>query len=534
MQMYIYSSALAGIMARVAEIESRNPDPVINICLDTIAKRKQALVFVNNKRSAEKCAEDMAKTQNVGSPELEQLSDKVLNALSRPTVQCKRLAACVKRGVAFHHAGLTQKQKDIVEEAFKTNRIRIICCTPTLAAGVDLPAFRSIIRDLKRFGQRGLSNIPVLEFEQMAGRAGRPKFDSFGEAICIAKTEIERNDIRDFYIYGSVEDIYSKLAVEPVLRTYLLSLIASGFVSTKKSIMKFFESTFWAHQYKDMLMLERIIDKMLRLLMDFEFITRSGAAHDDFVSASDLGRDETYRASALGKRVAQLYLDPLTANQLIECLRRASSRGLDDFALIHMICFTLEMRPLLTLRTKEWEDIQDSLAKHEDMLLTEVPSIYDSDAEEFLNSIKTALFLADWCDEMDEEALLEKYNIRPGEIRVKLERSDWLLYATIELARLLEYRPMLSEIIRVRTRLKYGVKEELLPLLKVKGIGRVRARKLFSNRIKDVGDLKRSSFDSLAQILGRETAARTKEQLGQDVPVIPKTKRTGQLSLEKF
>ena len=109
-----------------------------------------------------------------------------------------------------------------------------------------MPAFRTIIRDLKRYGYRGLAWIPILEYHQQAGRAGRPSFDKYGEAICIAASKSEKDNIHEKYIKGEPEEIYSKLAVEPVLRTYLLSLIATDFVKTKQQIFEFFSKTFWA------------------------------------------------------------------------------------------------------------------------------------------------------------------------------------------------------------------------------------------------------------------------------------------------
>ena len=83
-------------------------DPVINLALDTIKINKQALVFANTKKSAEKTAEEISK--KIKNVELKELSEKVLNALSKPTKQCERLAKCVEKGIAFHHAGLTHKQ----------------------------------------------------------------------------------------------------------------------------------------------------------------------------------------------------------------------------------------------------------------------------------------------------------------------------------------------------------------------------------------------------------------------------------------
>ena len=122
----------------------------LDLAIDTIKIGKQALVFVNTKRSAEKTAEDISKKVRTNDRKLVGLSENVLNALSSHTKQCKRLSACVKKGIAFHHAGLIAKQRELIEDNFRNGVIKIICCTPTLAFGLDLPAFRAIIKDLRR------------------------------------------------------------------------------------------------------------------------------------------------------------------------------------------------------------------------------------------------------------------------------------------------------------------------------------------------------------------------------------------------
>jgi len=401
-------------------------NPVVNLALDTIRINKQALVFVNTRKSAEKEAEEIAKHIKTVDVKYHETAEKLLKALSRPTRQCKRLAKCMEKGIVFHHSGLAQKQKDIIETEFRKGSIKIICCTPTLAMGVDLPAFRVIIRDLKRFGHHGLQWIPVLEYMQQAGRAGRPSFDTFGEAIAIAKSESEKETIEDKYVHGEPEPIYSKLAVEPVFRTYLLSLIAVNFVNDKKSILNFFSKTFWAYQFKDMNKLQYIIDKMLSTLEEWEFIETTGKA--DFVSALKLDNVKV-KATLLGQRVAQLYIDPLTAHYMIDCLRRGAAKQLSAFSFLQMVCYTLEMRPLLRVKVKEYDTLNEDYAEYVDSILSNEPSIYDPDYDDYLSSIKTALFMQDWMDEHDEEDLLEKYSITPGEIRVKLDVADWLLYS---------------------------------------------------------------------------------------------------------
>ncbi len=523
---------------REAEIRKESGDAVIDIILDTSRRGKQALVFAGTKRSAEKQAEDISKKMKIGSPELEELSEKMLHSLQKPTKQCERIAKCVKGGAAFHHAGLTRRQKELIESSFRDGRLKVICCTPTLAAGVDLPAFRAVIKDLKRYGGKfGMNYIPVLEYLQMAGRAGRPRFDSYGEAIIIAKSEHEKEEIYNKYVLGEPEEIYSKLAVEPVLRSALLSLISSGFVRSTEEIMSFFESTFWAHQFRDMEELGEKIRRMLGLLEEWGFI-KSSSGGSDFVSAGSIGGD-AYTATILGKRVAELYVDPLTARKMSAALEKAASKeSLKPFSFLQMISSSLEMRPQLSVKAKEIEDVQMKSVEYSQFLLENEPSVYEPEYEDFLESVKTALMLQDWIDEKNEEELLESYGVRPGELKVKLENSDWLMYCAEEICRILSLKNVISEAKKARLRLKYGVKEELIPLLRLEGVGRVRARSLFRNRLKSIADVKAIDIGRLAMIVGPKTAAKIKEQLGEKVSTeeiqVPKGRRKGQLSLEKF
>jgi len=504
--------------------------PVLNLALDTIKIGKQALVFVNTKKSAEKTAEEISKKSKIGDTTLKKISEDALNALSRPTKQCERLALCLQNGIAFHHAGLVEKQRRLIEDNFRSGAIKIICCTPTLAYGVDLPAYRAIVKDMKRYTLHGLAWIPVLDYMQMSGRAGRPNYDKEGQAIAIAATDSEREKIGERYLNGAPEDIYSKLAVEPVLRTYVLSLIAANFTTTKKQLFDFFDKTFYAFQFRDLRRLHSTINKVIDLLDDWEFILRSG---DEFSSANELD-DEKFKTTLMGRRVAELYIDPLTANFIVACMRNASDKRLDAFSFLQMISHTLEIRPLLKVGIREHDKVQEAMLGLSDFLLESEPSMYEPEYDEFLNSVKTALMFNAWISEQDEEFLLEEYSIRPGELRAKLDIADWLLYATEEICKILHYHPLIKEIIKLRLRLKYGVKEELLPLVRLENIGRMRARTLFRNRLRDIKDVKNADLSTLTQLLGEKTALSLKKQLGQEQLEVPENKRKGQISLRDW
>jgi helicase len=406
-------------------IASPTKDSVTNLVLDVVAKGKQAIVFVGTKKSAERAAEDISKSLQ---PASNGLADKALGVLSKPTKQCERLALCLRKGAAFHHAGLAAAQKDLIEENFRSGQVKVICCTPTLAFGLDLPAYRVIIRDVKRYGQHGMGFIPVLEYLQMAGRAGRPSYDNEGEALLVADNQLEARDLLERYVRGEPEDIFSKLAVEPVLRTYALSLIASRIVHDHEELVEFFSRTFWAHQYKDMDRLAGIINKVVKMLASWGFVDDSGA-------------------TLLGSRIAQLYVDPLSAHEILEGMETAAAKKqLKPLSLLHLVCNRLEMRPRLRVGAKEANDMQQQLMQESHILLEEEPDIYDPEYDEFIGAYKTAKMLEAWMEESTEEQLLEKYNTAPGELHVKLHTADWLLYSAKELAALAGHKHLLAEI----------------------------------------------------------------------------------------
>lgn len=543
-------------MPHTFELPQSYPDAALAIAMDTIVRDKQALVFCNTKKGAESQAEKIAQKVKIKSTTpagttreavLAEIAQSILDAVNSPTKQCTRLAACVRKGVAFHHSGLASKQREIIETRFRDGTISVICATPTLAMGMDLPAFRSIIRDLKRFNKGtswGMSEIPVLEYEQMAGRAGRPGKETAGEAICIAETESERDRIVERYLLGDPEEIHSKLAVEPVLRTYVLSLIASGYVHDTEELYAFFDGTFYAWQYGDTDRLHEILDRMVRLLADWGFIEAPAGGYDrgvggGFVVASDIAAS-VLRSTLVGQRVAQLYIDPYTAHHLLVSIEHALAGGLqvDGFALLHLLSTTLEMRPLPSVKQSELDDIDRLVVEREDVLIVKSPSIYSHEYEEYLQSIKVAAFLEGWIEELGEDVLLESFGVTPGDLQAKRTTADWLLYSLVELSKLEGWHTLIAGLERMRVRLEYGAKEELLALLRLKGIGRVRARKLVHNGVRSLDDVRRMDATQLKMLLGEKMAIDLKSQVGQEIApskvVVAPNKRKGQVNLGDF
>jgi helicase len=479
-----------------------------SIVENTLRLRKQALFFVATRRRAESLAKNLAKIIKpwLGKNEenlLKKLANEVENVLEIPTKQCKELANCVRRGVAFHHAGLLSRQKRLIEESFRNGLIKIIVATPTLAMGVNIPAFRVIVRDAKRYYPGiGSIYIPVLEYKQFVGRAGRPTWDTFGESILIAKSENDAEDLAEKFIFGELEEIRSKLSYEPLLRMHILALIASEFVKSKKELHDFFQKTFFYFQYGDLSYIEDKIEFILDQLKDWRFIKI---------------RRNKLIATKLGKRVSELYLDPLTANYFVECLGKVGQIELKNISFLQVICNSFEMYPLLNVSLGETKDVVDYIIKNERYFLQKIPDEWDLDYDRFLRSVKTAMCFEAWVNEKTEDEILTRFRIAPGELRSKIQIADWLLYSLHELALLLGKKQVLTKIRKLRIRMSYGIKEELIPLVKLEGVGRVRARRLYNAGLRRLSDLRKIPLESLAELIGEKTAVKIKKQLGEKI-----------------
>ena len=224
------------------DMEEPRDGEMADVILESIKSGGQVLLFFNTRKRAEKFAEE--------------LSENLADYLPVPQIELgdndsdryyERLKITMKHGVAFHHAGLSYKLREIVESSFKEGKLKLITATPTLAAGINLPARTVIVRDLTRFSDGYSSYISTMEVEQMMGRAGRPKYDREGFAYiyCSTKTAFEKGHE---YFRGELEPIKSFMGQEKLMRFNILALITTRLAGDLKSIIKFLDSTLFGKQ----------------------------------------------------------------------------------------------------------------------------------------------------------------------------------------------------------------------------------------------------------------------------------------------
>ncbi|HJW97132.1 MAG TPA: helix-hairpin-helix domain-containing protein, partial [archaeon] len=169
--------------------------------------------------------------------------------------------------------------------------------------------------------------------------------------------------------------------------------------------------------------------------------------------------------------------------------------------------------PLLGVRKGDMQRINELLSDYEPFLTAKPPNPWDIEYDDYIRSIKTAWLFQEWAEESGEDIILENFGVAPGELRVRLSNADWLLYSSHELALLMDYKSTLREIRKARLRIKYGIREELLPLVVLKGVGRVRARTLYNNGLRKLDDLRKVPLESLERIISPKIAREIKEQL---------------------
>ncbi len=490
---------------QIKGIEQYHKQDPVNLALNSLDDGGQVLIFVESRRRSQSTARTAAnalkkRISRRDQTELHRLASEI-RSHGEKTSLTDELAETISKGASFHHAGLSRQHRRIIEEGFKEGYIKILSATPTLAAGVNLPARTVVVGNYRRFMPGyGMQPIKVLEYKQMSGRAGRPQYDKEGVALLIASSEDEQDYLMEDYILSNPERIDSRLAQESALRGHTLAAISADYAQTEEGLLDFFGSTFYGYNYPTA-GIKLILGGILRYLNREDMIEYDG----NRLVPTDFGR-----------RVSELYIDPLTAVVLRDGLKRGAL-DITDFTWLHLICNTPDMRPILRPRRSDYELVENYLEEHIDEIATPLRKNYDYiDFEESLGEVKTAMILEAWINEVSENDLLERYNVLPGDRYSAVTSAEWLLYSAHELAETLGMPEPRRHVIELRNRVKHGVSRKLLPLVRLKGIGRVRAQVLYNSGLTTPAKLKRAPLRQLTSLplIGAKLAKTIKEQVG--------------------
>ena len=464
-------------------------DVIVKIVEKAIEDNSQALSFVSTRRFTESLATYVAKkidkkTTKEQKQKFKQVADKLLEVPKKkgslPTTTCLKLAEAAEKGVVFHHAGLFNEQKEIIEDEFRKRNILMITATPSLMYGVNLPSKYVVIRDHTRWTSNGPASIPVFDYEQMSGRAGRPQYDDVGYSYLVAKTMDEAFDLEARYVNGEIELTNSKLIDnKDAIYKQIIAQIASSLSKNLDDLNDFFGKTLYGFQMKNNPSMSMFAQDSLNWELEsaLEFLLQNGIIR---------ATPEGLKTTDFGNLIAKSNYAVETAVKIKEYV--STMEKLNPAEMIYALAETPDL-PLISFKGRKSKDpVRDKLSEC---------GLF---AVDIGNPEATAVSLIEWIDERNEYEIENAYNVYSASTRRSAYEASRLVKFAKNTLEVLGNYSNLKDMDYLSARLYYGVKEDIIPLVVgVKRLGRKRARLL----MKTFGDnLSEASEKDLQKVEG--------------------------------
>lgn len=497
----------------------KDQDDIGFLCLDSIVRGFSTLVFCESKRECETMAlflsEQISYAGNMltsENPDFVETAQKLrqnlsvakildlIDKLKKCPVGCDReLKQAIKLGVAFHHAGLTSEEREIIEDGFKGGAIKILMATSTLSSGVNLPARRVIIRSPTAFYGGGSNYLRdmlnPITYRQMIGRAGRKNIDSSGESILICKQE--NQDIAIKLIKASLGDINSSLGHRMIasegepsgLKKAILEVIANNTAKTRVHLNQYLTSTFWRScpsDEEDKAVTEAIT-KTLRYLVKNKFIEEL--------------KPGVYRSTRLGNAVLAAGLHPDESLELLQDLIQARK----GFCLNNDLHIIYQVTPADIARStdiKDWKhysDVWNQLDETSQFVgsLVGVDEItvarrcqgfmgnLDEEKERIYRRFWIALIINDLINEMPLMKICTKYRVSKSVVQQAQRAVAQFAGVMSIFCQELGYDNIAALVHPLESRINFSCQRDLLELIKL-NISRPVARSLFNSGYKNI------------------------------------------------
>ena len=317
---------------------------------DTIVKDGQCMVIVRSRKDAEKIAKHISKylgSSQFFDPDLRallgpdtraqisinkieraKLIREIQNSEPELPICAKKLTGLLSNGVAYHHAGLPPKYREMVERAVRKRLAKVLVATTTFEVGVNLPVTRVIFLNI--------GNMPVRTYRNLAGRAGRPQFDIMGESVIIALTENELQRLRNKYFYSENEPLESSVqnfmkrhpSARYAIQSEILGVALGRDTMSFTSLMNFLkQSWFWARAD------DQSREKFIKNI-EIELFWNLGSNYGLIV----LGEDrEEIKMTSIGKVASKILLSPFSIVNLINNARKIFASKYDEESLIILL-----------------------------------------------------------------------------------------------------------------------------------------------------------------------------------------------------
>lgn len=355
----------------------------------------------------------------------------------------------------FHNANLPKSKRTKIETDFCNSKkgLRCLIATSTLAWGMNLPARRVIVLGV----HRGLSEVDTYDIMQMVGRAGRPKYDKKGDAyILLPQTEVKKQKGR---ITNPTPITSQLLEHHKILAFHLVSEIHQRTVKTIGDIHKWYSRSLASYQSQD---LTGKVDDTL------EALTKCGA-----VVKSD---DDIYDVTSIGKIASMFYYSPFDVADL-----KRNFNGLfekdkqdDDYWLSMALGNTDTNRTNIVSRADK--DVMDEYYRKIEGISRSRPKPFMESAIKggfayyclLTGNVPPALYSFAYGLKADFDRLTQILNVIDS-FTGQWDMGDWFN--------------------KLSKRVMYGVKPELMSLIEIAEIGKVRAEMLYEKNIRSAKDI---------------------------------------------
>ncbi|KAM3958213.1 mutagen-sensitive 301 [Aphomia sociella] len=466
-----------------AAATSLDPD-FLGGLVSEVVPHSSCLVFCPTKRNCENVASLLCKLQR---REMATHRAAERGALSRAlrAEGAAGLARAARCGVGWHHAGLAADERALLEHAFRSGVVSVLCCTSTLAAGVNLPARRVLLR-APRVGR---SELSLAAYRQMAGRAGRAGAAHAGESIiiCGARDWVQLRGV----LQGGLAPARSGL--RDALAGLLLSAVALQLAGTPLQLLKLLRRTLLAHSTE--VDIEALCEQTLCELIKSGALEREG---------------DCYAVTKLGQAAIKGGIELGVAKQLLEDLNTAS-KGLILMGSLHLLYLvTPHDHAGIKPDYRHYYSLYCSLDE-EGVQTAKVLGITENNAirmmtgkpitnvpEKVLCRFYLALMLHDLWKQVPFHTVAEKYMIPRGSVQSVMTSSA--AFATsaqrfcAALERLWAYSALLGAL---APRLQYCAAPELARLMELPAVRKARALQLMHAGYKRIEDLAKASPDDL-------------------------------------
>lgn len=480
------------------------------LCIDSVLNGHSTLIFCESKRECEIMSVNLAeqirlvgsRIQDANAKHVE-LAEKMRASLSEVKLKdvLNKLKNCpagidselykpLSFGVAFHHAGLTSEEREIIEDGFKGGAIKSLFATSTLSSGVNLPARRVIIKSPTMYAM-GLSGyqkemLNPTTYRQMIGRAGRKNIDTYGESILLC--EADNKSIAFELVKQSLGDIKSSLAIRMVesqgeptgLKKAVLEVIANGTVKTRLQLNKYLTSSFWLSESG----LEKSFINAITATLLFLKTER-------FIEELKPGQ---FQATRLGRAIIASGLSPDDGLELQRDLMRAREGFIlqNDLHIIYQVTPN-DIARAIDLKdwqhySKVWNDLDDicqnvgkRVGVDENLILLRCcrpVSSLDEEKERIYRRFWCSLIINDLINEKRLQDICTKYRVNKATVQ-STQRSVAQFAGVMSIfCEELGYHNIAALVKPLEQRINFSCQRDLLDLIKL-NITRPTARALY-------------------------------------------------------